>query len=235
MTARQQDQQSNQPTANEPIGLILAGGQSSRMGKQNKLLRPLNDTTLLAETVKRLQGFIETIIISTNSSADAVQHALSAIEPIRDYPLINDELGGYQGPLAGIHSGMVWSLKNAPETTHLISIAADTPYFPKNLKSAFLDELNKQSPDTIIMAKSGQYVHPVFALWPIELHHSLETALQAGVRKIRQFTDQHNLQILTFPQTSINGEEIDPFFNINTPEDWQKFLQLEELFNTARE
>ncbi len=217
-----------------PAGVILAGGQSRRMSglegrsEKDKFLMPANGSTLLGETVKRLSAQLNTIIISTNSDHKTISSHLPDLNNT-EISLISDDVKGFAGPLAGIHAAMKWLKETKPEVTHILSIAADTPFFPANLTARFLEAANTHQDGTIFLAQSADQVHPVFGLWPMSIFGNLETALGNGVRKIRQFTDQHPLQTLTFQEIIIKGEAIDPFFNINKPEDWQKFLKYQSL------
>ena len=56
--------------------------------------------------------------------------------------------------------------------------------------------------------------HPVVALWPVALRHDLRRALGAGLRKIEAWTQTHGVALAAWP-----AEPVDPFFNVNTPED----------------
>jgi molybdopterin-guanine dinucleotide biosynthesis protein A len=64
-------------------------------------------------------------------------------------------------------------------------------------------------------------VHPVFALWPVALADDLESFLASGVSgKILAFVDRHRRAESFFdPLPLPGGETVDPFFNVNTPED----------------
>ena len=222
-----------------PIGLILAGGQSRRMGGTDKFLLKFAGTTLISQTTDRLSQQLDELIISTNSDHETVRQYLPCESDPKTIHLISDDLKGFAGPLAGIHAAMKWTRENRPAKTHLITIAADTPFFPANLTSTFIEaakKSNEREPnkDTIVLAKTGDQVHPVFGLWPLSLYDELGIALAAGVRKIRLFTDAHLLKIIPFSKVQLNGALIDPFFNINTPEDWAEYQALITSHEPAR-
>jgi molybdenum cofactor guanylyltransferase len=63
-------------------------------------------------------------------------------------------------------------------------------------------------------ARSGEWRHPVVGLWPVALRHDLRRALGAGLRKIEAWTQTHGVALAAWP-----AEPVDPFFNVNTPED----------------
>ncbi|MFB0930824.1 MAG: molybdenum cofactor guanylyltransferase MobA, partial [Ascidiaceihabitans sp.] len=62
--------------------------------------------------------------------------------------------------------------------------------------------------------KRGTSCHPTFGLWPVALREDLRAALLGGVRKVVQWTDSHDGRLAMFPV-----DQVDPFFNVNTPED----------------
>ena len=222
------------------LGLVLAGGQSKRMGGGDKFLKPIGETNLLREVVTRLQPQVPQLIISTNSPKATITKALAssatnapmqqAPNTLQTIPILKDNINDYAGPLAGIEAGMRWARQHTPHITHIASTAADTPFFPKTYVALLLQELKKSTPNqrnnTIILAQSANRIHPVFGLWPINLADNLKTALENGTRKVRAWTDQHPTLIASFPHHPHEGPTSDPFFNINTPDDWQSYKAL---------
>jgi molybdopterin-guanine dinucleotide biosynthesis protein A len=63
-------------------------------------------------------------------------------------------------------------------------------------------------------ARSAGQVHPVFGLWSVDLRADLRRSLKTGERKIDRWTARHGIALADF-----TAEPIDPFFNVNTPED----------------
>lgn len=193
------------------LAVILAGGTSRRMGGGDKFLRPIAGTTMLDLVVNRIKPQVEQLVISANGDISALEkHGL---------PVIKDPIDGFVGPLAGILAGFHWAKENSPETSHIITIAADTPFFPTDYAKAMLDHANRGNTDRIILAKSQGRFHPIFGLWPISLAEDLENSLNDGMRKIRAWTGTHNETSLEFQDITINSTSIDPFFNVNEPGD----------------
>ena len=243
-TSQQTKPQPNKLEPTQCLGVVLAGGQSKRMGKGEKFLKPLNTTSgptnLLSITSMRLNQQLPDIIVNTNTNKALIEEHLRT--PSADMPIISDMRPDFAGPLAGLEAAMHWAETHAPEKTHLISVAADSPYFPENYVTSLIEAQSKTSsprsaPKTsppapidtqIILAQSDSHIHPVFGLWPITLHEDLTKALDQGIRKIRAWAERHPLKTHQFPQTKINGKDTDPFFNINTPEEWQSFIRKEQ-------
>ena len=128
--------------------------------------------------------------------------------------VVPDSVPDFAGPLAGILAGLDWAAANVPRIEWLLSVPGDCPFLPKNL-AARLHEARGVTGTPLACARSGAWRHPVVALWPIALREDLRRALlDEGLRKIEIWTARHCVGIADWP-----AEPIDPFFNVNTPED----------------
>jgi molybdopterin-guanine dinucleotide biosynthesis protein A len=192
------------------IGIVLAGGKSSRMGGGDKALVPLGGRPLLAHVIERLRQQVGEIVLNAND--DPGRFAAFGL------PLAPDRLAGQLGPLAGIHAGLAWAEANRPESRFVITVAADTPFFPADLVSRLCAATDKANP-TLVVARSEGGVHPVFGLWPVSLAPHLEDTLNRGARKALDFVAAHQAKEVRFPPVDVGGRAVDPFFNINRPED----------------
>ena len=106
------------------VGVLLAGGRSSRMGGGDKCLLPLAGRPILAHIIDRLIPQVSDLII--NANGDLARFSAFGL------PVIADRLGGHAGPLAGVHAGIAWARANRPESQFVITAATDTPFFPTN-------------------------------------------------------------------------------------------------------
>jgi molybdenum cofactor guanylyltransferase len=183
------------------IGCILAGGRSRRFGS-DKALVIWRGKTLLARAVERLGAQVEGMIINSNNFAPEYQaHGLT---------LVPDKTDRFDGPLAGVLAGLEWARKNG--ASHLATVAVDTPCFPENLVAALLQKAGTK----IIAAESATGLHPTFALWPVSAETALASWLSSGQsRKMTDFLTSQTFETAMFP----NSGPLDPFFNVNTPED----------------
>ncbi|MBZ9815102.1 molybdenum cofactor guanylyltransferase MobA [Mesorhizobium sp. CA7] len=191
-------------------GIILAGGQSRRMGGGDKPLLSLGKARLIDHVATRLRPQVATL--GLNANGDPARFAGM------DLPVIQDTMPGHAGPLAGILTGLEWA---ATQTgcRWLVSAAGDTPFFPYNLVErlvvAALDR-----PGTIAVASSDGRWHPTFALWPLGLRDALRHFLvDEDNRRVSTFMERHGHVEVEFPMIEARGQKIDPFFNINTPDD----------------
>ena len=189
--------------------VILSGGQSRRMNKNDKALLSITDQTLLEIVVKRLHQQTQKVAINTNSNnLQYMQHGL---------PVLNDHIGGFLGPLAGILTSMKWA--NDIGYKKVATVAVDTPLFPENLLKKLDKKMEETNSDIVFAAsvsdhKQMKVLHPVFGLWKTHLYEDLRNELQKGVRKVTLWSNRHKASSVCFAD-----ELIDPFFNINTPDD----------------
>ena len=189
--------------------LLLAGGQSRRMGGGAKFLEKLGGKTLLAHSIDTLRPQVSEFVLNMNMEAG------ESIPP--DIPVIKDSVTGFAGPLAGILTGMEYFNKKGFGATHMLSVPTDAPFIPTDLVTRLASEI-KGTTDKIVMANSVGRVHPVVALWPLSLAADLRvTLVEEGLRKILVFADR-------YPRSEViwGEDEGDPFFNINHPEDLEE-------------
>jgi molybdopterin-guanine dinucleotide biosynthesis protein A len=191
------------------VGIVLAGGKSSRMGGDDKCLKLLGGKPILAHVIDRLAPQVAEMAI--NANGDPARFASFGL------PVLADRVTGYAGPFAGVHAGLAWAQRTHPQFRYAVTVAADTPFVPKDLVRRFLAEL----PDATrpLVARSAAGVHPVIGLWPVSLAPALEAALKQGLRKAGDFAKQQEAIEVSFPPLSLGRTTVDPFFNINRPED----------------
>ena len=189
-------------------GIILAGGQSRRMGGGDKTLLALGGRSLLDHVVKRLVPQVGPLALSANG--DPARFAGFGL------PVLADTVEGYAGPLAGILTGIEWA---SIACDAVVTVAGDTPFFPKSMVER-LAAAAATKRGAIAVASSGGRRHPTFALWPLGLHDALRRFLvDEDNRRVSTFIDRHDVVEVEFPMLASGGQQIDPFFNINTPDD----------------
>jgi molybdopterin-guanine dinucleotide biosynthesis protein A len=201
------------------VGIILAGGKSSRMGGGDKCLLPLGGRPILAHVIESLKPQVAELIISANG--DPTRFSAFGL------PVVADRLGFYAGPLAGILAGLEWTRTNRPESRFVITAASDTPFLPLDLARRLRLAGGKGEPN-LAVARSAEGIHPVFGLWPVTLAPDLEASLMTGERKVSEWVRQHQATEVMFPPLEIGGRTIDPFFNVNAPDELdaaEAFLQ----------
>jgi molybdopterin-guanine dinucleotide biosynthesis protein A len=191
-------------------GVLLAGGQSRRMGGGDKGLLELAGRPMLDHVICRLGAQVGAIVI--NANGDASRFAAFGL------PVVPDTIGGFVGPLAGVLAGMRWSAAHAPDARWIVTAAGDAPLLPGDLVARLMAAVEDR-PGSIALAQSHGELHPVIGLWPVALADDLEAQLRAGVRKVLHWTDRHGTVPVPFAPARVCGIDIDPFFNANTPQE----------------
>jgi molybdenum cofactor guanylyltransferase len=194
----------------EPVvGVVLSGGRSRRMGGGDKCLLKLGGEPVLSRILDRLRPQVIEIII--NANGDPSRFADFGL------PVIADSIAGFAGPLAGIHAGLEWVRTHAQGVRSVLTIASDTPFFPSDLVHRFLSALGDER--AIAVAASSEGVHHVVGLWPVAIAPKIEEALRHEMRKAGAFTKENGAIEVFFEPTRVGEKLVDPFFNINRPED----------------
>ena len=183
----------------QPVGVILAGGQATRMGGGDKGLLRLGAGTILDSVIARVEPQVAELAL--NANGDAARFSGLGL------PVIADSIDGFAGPLSGVLAGLDWAAERG--ATHVVSAAADTPFLPCDL----VPQLLLAGGDVgLALAASPSGRQPTFGLWPVALREDLRGALQGGLRKVVQWTQAHGAGTAEFPDDAA-------FFNVNTPDD----------------
>ncbi|AVO38384.1 molybdenum cofactor guanylyltransferase MobA [Pukyongiella litopenaei] len=201
----------------QPLGVVLAGGQARRMGGGDKGLLRLGGRTILSHVIDRLAPQVAGLAL--NANGDPARFAGYGL------PVIADTVGGFAGPLAGVLAGLDWAAGQGAD--RIVTAAADTPFFPCDLVPRLL-LASEGMADPLALAATpdparGQVRHPTFGLWPVALRDDLRAALEGGLRKVVLWTEPHGARIAEFPTGAV-----DPFFNVNTPDDLTRAAALLE-------
>ena len=184
--------------------VIMAGGKSSRMNGIDKALMEINEKTLLSIAINKANQQTKYIVLNSNRDPSIFKNY--------NIKVIKDTISNQPGPLAGVLSGIEWFYKNNKKIKWVVSLPVDSPFFPNDLIKKLYDTVVK-SKKLIGVSSSNGRKHPVFSIWHISLMQPLQEALNNNIRKIDLFTKSYN------PATVDFSSSVDPFFNINTPED----------------
>ena len=192
---------------NNILGIILAGGKSSRFG-EDKSIAKLGDKTLLDHTVSKIVNeFTEILVILNNKELNFKNNKIH---------IVKDCIEGQLGPLVGILTAMKWVVKNKKNYKWIASFPCDTPFF--DIK--FISELKikiKETSKKLIFLNSDKKRHNIFGLWSVDLIETLEEDIKNGLRKVEIWADK-----IGYENININTKEFDMFLNINTKEDLKK-------------
>ena len=178
-------------------GIVLAGGQGRRMGGVDKGLVELDGKPLVAHALARLAPQVGAIVINANQNLERYA-ALG-------YPVVPDAVGGFAGPLAGLHAGMT-----AATTPLVVTVPCDSPFLPPDLVARLAAARARENAQ-LAVARTFDQPHPVFALVRRDVLPHLAAFLTAGGRKIDAWYATLATVEVAF------DDEADAFRNINTP------------------
>ena len=188
------------------IGIVLAGGQATRIGGGDKGALLVGGTTILERVVTRLRAQCDHVII--NANGDSQRFAALQL------PVVADTVVGQPGPLAGVLAALDHVASHHPDAPFAVTVPADTPFLPVDLVARLQDQRVADRAE-IVCARSGDATHHVVALWSVTLRSNLRAALvDEDMRKVRSFMDRHAAAFVTWPT-----DPCDPFFNVNTRAD----------------
>jgi molybdopterin-guanine dinucleotide biosynthesis protein A len=199
---------------------VLAGGSSSRMGK-NKALLSLAGKPLVEHVLARLASLADEVILSTNAPTDFAFLGL---------PMVHDLQAG-QGALGGLYAAM-----KAAAQPFLAAVACDMPFASRELFEYELELIIKSEADLVIPSTVFG-LEPLHAIYHCEtcLPH-IEAALAAGDYKLSGWTGSLSPKVIPAEVTA----QFDPkeliFANINTPEDFHQAemeLGIQPPFSTS--
>lgn len=189
--------------ASSVLGVILAGGLSRRMGGGDKALLPLAGKPVLRHVIDRMAPQVGRLTLSANGDK-------RRWDPF-GLPVIGDTIDSYPGPLAGLLAAMEWASRCAPATSWVVTAPCDSPFLPRDLLERLLAAAEGASAS---VASSGGRVHPVAGLFHLHLRDSLAHFLAGGGRKAGDWAARVGARTAEFSTVPV-----DPFFNINTPEE----------------
>lgn len=183
---------------NGVTGLILAGGAGRRMGGADKGLLDWQGRPLVAHVIERLAPQVDRLLISANRNRESYVAF--------GYPVIDDELQDFQGPLAGLAVGLA-----ACTTEWLVCVPCDCPALPLDLV-ARLRAAAQGADAAMAVAITDEGMQPTFQLCRRELLPALEAYLASGERRVGQWCRQLHATEARFADRAA-------FANFNHPEE----------------
>jgi molybdenum cofactor guanylyltransferase len=180
-------------------GLVLAGGQGSRLGGVDKGLQLYQGQALALNALQRLTPQVGRVMLSANRHLEDYTHWGVPVWPDPA------DLPGYQGPLAGFLAGLLHA-----DTPYLVTVPCDCPHFPidlvARLAAAMRDDID------LVTANTPAGPEPAFCLMRRSVEGNLRRYLQSGERKVGRWTGQ-------LRRAEVHFDDPAAFFNVNTPGD----------------
>jgi molybdopterin-guanine dinucleotide biosynthesis protein A len=194
----------NESTSLPPVtALVLCGGRARRLGGVDKGLYPLLGRPLVEHVLERIAPQVGDIVISANRSVDSYQ--------VYGHPVFGDLTGSYDGPLAGVLSG----LQNCA-SAWMVCVPCDAPDLPSDLVPRLLRAALDADVE-VAAASDGDRLQPTFALYRRALVEPLAVYLETGGRKIDRFFESRRFATVDF------SDQPQAFVNINSADDARAF------------
>ncbi len=194
----------NQTTSLPPVtALVLCGGRARRLGGIDKGLYPLLGRPLVEHVLERIAPQVGDIVISANRSVDSYRSY--------GYPVLGDRTDTYDGPLAGVLSGL-----DHCANPWMVCVPCDAPDLPSDLVPRLLGAALEADAE-IVAADDGGRLQPTFALYRRELVDPLAGYLETGGRKIDRFFQSRRFVTADF------SDRPEAFVNINSADDARAF------------
>ena len=184
-------------------GVVLAGGLGRRMGGVDKGLKPLRGKPMVQWVIERFSPQVDEVLINANQNLDAYAAF--------GHRVIPDAIGGFAGPLAGLHRGL-------SEAAHdlVATVPCDSPFLPTDLVARLLAAMEANDAE-LTVARTGDQPHPVFCLCRKSALGGLTAFLENGGRKIDAWYSALRVLEVAF------DDEPDAFSNINTESELRSF------------
>jgi len=187
---------------NKLVAIILAGGLSRRMSGEDKGLQTINGKALIDYVITAIKPQVDNIVISANRNIEEYGQ--------RGYPVIIDDFGEFEGPLAGILTVM----QTLPEDNLLLVVPCDMPVLPTNLVEQLMQQLYLENAE-LCCAELQHRLQPLISVIKTSTRDSLLNFLVGGKHKVLDWIHQ-----LHYTSISIDDPAV---ININTPEDLNAF------------
>jgi molybdopterin-guanine dinucleotide biosynthesis protein A len=170
------------------------------MGGVDKGLQPLRGKPMIAWVLERLKPQVAEVVVNANQNIEKYE--------AYGHRVVRDEIGGFAGPLAGLHAGLKFARHPI-----VVTVPCDSPFLPADLVGRLQAALGENQ---LAVAKTGEQQHPVFSLMKRDVRESLEAFLAQGGRKIDAWYAALKVVEVNF------DDEADAFRNINTLEELRR-------------
>ena len=186
-------------------GIILAGGDSKRMGQDKNFLE-LGSKYIVEIVVEKMKGIFEEVVLVTNNSQSFEQFT-------PDVTIIEDRVKGMEkSSLRGIYSGLAGIQKE-----YGFVVAGDMPFIHSKLIKAMAHEALSGDWDVVVPKIDG-YVEPLFSIYHLNCLPYIENQLHRRDFKVRRFFDHVKVCYVPDQFCRLYDQELLSFFNINTPD-----------------
>ena len=189
-------------------GIVLAGGENRRMGKEKAFLT-LAGAPLIEHILKALRQAVSRIIIVTNSPAAYASYDATLTADVYDK----------RGPLTGIYSGLL----NSHDDFNIV-VACDMPFLNPGLLS-YMASL--AGPYDIVLPKVGDFAEPLHAVYRRGLLAAIERRIKRDDQRIIGLLSDLRVRYVTEEDLDRFDPQRRSFINLNTPKDYEEAICLD--------
>jgi len=192
-------------------GVILAGGLNTRFSGKEKAFLDIKGTRILDRILDTFKAVFNEIILVTN-------HPVQYLE--WNVHIVTDLLHK-RSAMTGIHTGLYFSTYS-----HIFVSASDTPFLKRSLIETIVEKIEPAI--DVIIPETSAGLEPLCAVYSKKRLPVIEKLLAEDRFKIQQlFT---GARVKRVPQSCLQASDptLLSFFNINTPQDLQRALEIEK-------
>ena len=188
------------------VAVVLAGGLSRRMEGLKKPRLQLAGEPLLSRVILRVAPQVSRVLVNLNEPVDNAE--------LQHHTVVPDAIGGFPGPLTGLDSAFGFLAVEAPLVKAVLLVPCDGPFLPEDLFSRLAEGLNISQADVACASYAGE-PQPTFSLWRRDTMGAVHSMLAERKRGgFRELLKELETVYVRWQESAVN-----PFFNINTPED----------------
>jgi molybdenum cofactor guanylyltransferase len=192
-------------------GIVLCGGQSSRMGSPKAWL-PFGEQTMLQRVVDVLRHVVDPIVVVAAPGQDVPKLP-------EDVTIVHDAEEGL-GPLAGIAAGLE-ALTGLADAAYATS--CDVPLLREEFVSAVIAKLGEAE---IAIPQEDQYHHPLAAVYRTSLAARSRQLIAANQRRPLHLVEASNAHVFDAEQLRNADPDLRSLRNVNTPDEYAELLSL---------
>lgn len=201
-----------------PLGVVMAGGQNTRMGGTPKALELVGGRRIVDRVIDALRPICADVVMVANDASTY------RTVPLEKRP---DSRAG-AGPVGGLREALIWARERG--LPGALVVACDMPFVP----TALLDTLWRASDDAdgaVAESDGPRGVEPLCAAYRVSAIQPIERALEREDLRVIGFFDEANVRRLTEEEVAAHGDPSLVFYNVNTPAEleWARGLAEAEL------
>lgn len=189
--------------------VILVGGRSKRM-RSDKWSLALSGQPLLDELIEKFSLLCTEVILAVGAGKRPLWTGIKMVE---------DEVLG-QGPLSGILAGLKGS-----SLEHNLVVSCDMPFVNTDL---IKEIMGRAAGNDVVVCESPNGLEPLCALYSKACIPHIEAALKRGDRKVVSFFEGVKVEVIAQDEVAKIDPDFLTFFNINTPLDFERAIEIRE-------